>query len=46
MSARMVKLSEVLRNRIGEARKPPHPDVVILPGRWVGEIVREEVRLP
>ncbi|HQN35134.1 MAG TPA: hypothetical protein PK019_17105 [Sedimentisphaerales bacterium] len=46
MSARTVKLSDALRNEIDETLKPPHPDAVILPGRFVGTIVREEVRLP
>ncbi|HPC94692.1 MAG TPA: hypothetical protein PLU87_07125 [Sedimentisphaerales bacterium] len=46
MSARIVKLSDVLRNRIGEALKPLHLEMVILLGSSIAEIVREEVHLP
>ena len=34
MSARMVKLSDVLRNAIGEALKPLRPEKVILFGSY------------
>ena len=46
MSARTVKLSDVLRNRIGEAMKALRPEKVVLLDSPIAETVHEEVHLP
>lgn len=45
MSARMIKLSDALRDQIGEALKPLRPEKVILLDSPIAETVCKKVHL-